>query len=653
MVACQLKIFYNPENLPQDIFLILLIVALGAYFWGTRSRVPVENPDLAPIESIRSEPIRLKLAWVVIACGLSAFAAWRATLQPPQAYLGEHLSVWALSMGALIVAVWPDKHIHSDNLALHKTEYVLLLAFFLGTLGLHILNLNSVPYLLDQDEAGFAMDGVAIKQAHFLISPFEPGFQSHPTLYQAMIGLSVALFGQTLPAARLPSAVLGALGIPAVYLLGRELAGKFIGLVAALYILTWPFHMLFSRIALNQPADPVFTTLAFYFLLRGLRGKPINFILCGICLGIAQYFYLGGLVAILVMVAYLGFMWLRKRSLLTSQWRGILLVPLAAVIVTFPRNYYLLHFHLPFTTRAWNNFILTGDFTSLTWQGLADQFNKSFFALFTTPDQYWYGSSSNLLGPFAGPFLLIGVGISIIALRKYPRWSLPLGWAVAVILGGSTFGVNTPSYQRYFPGVSAFALLVAMGISSVAGEITTIIRRPGDREQLLATVGIALFTLDLLFYNFIYVPERRYFANRPNQVTNQLARTMQSSYDAGQQIVLITSPRPGLDRQLTDPIIATAIFYSQGVDDSYVVQYFMADRKYTVINGYKDFNFEELSPVDFSKPFAIIIPIIYEDQFTELSNKHGPDTLKALISIPEDGSPAFYLYQSATGINNP
>lgn len=652
MFGSQLRIFYNPKNLPVDAYLVLMVIGLCLFWIGAKGVSSLDSNDVSSPGQLRIGAIQLHPGWLMMSLGLSMFTAWRSTLKPPQAYFGEHLLVWILSMLALVMAIRTENNSHQEANAdpLHRRDYLLLLALLAAGLLMHIVGLNSTPYLLDQDEAIFAMDGVHVRQVNFLVSPFEPGSQSHPYLYQAAIGLSTGMFGQTLAAARLPSAILGALGIPALYLLGRELLGWPGGLISALFMLTWPLHVHFSRLTLNQTADPLFATLSFYFLLRALRGKPGNYVLSGIFMGIAQLFYLGGRLVPLVMVGYLCFLWLRQRPLITRQWRQLLLVPLAAFIVTLPQNYYLLSFHLPLTTRAWPSVLLNNGQSDLNipsgdipWKGLGDQLSKSFLALFTTPDFIgWYGSSSNLMGPLGGPLLLIGVLLSLVVVWKYPQLSLPLGWALVVILGGSTFSLYPPQYQRYFPGVSAFSLLVGMGVIAIATGITNLLKRPQMRQDLGLSLGILLCTANLVFYVNIFVPERKYLANRPNQVTNRVAQEMLTAYDQGQQIILIGSPDLAAAEN-TGTAVLTA-----GVTDSLVVKYLMADRHYTVIKS--AFTENWLAAVDRSKPFTFIVTLNYGEAFLKFWEQQLPGGEPLLTKLQEDDTPAFYMYRSTTGI---
>src|SRR5258708_6391844 len=98
----------------------------------------------------------------------------------------------------------------------------------------------------------------------------------------------------------------GLLTLPYVYLLGKEIANRQVGLLA--FILTgvgyWP--NVISRIGLRFPLYPLFTAPTMFYLIRGLRNRNRNdFILSGIFLGLGLHGYSPSrIVPLLVAVAF-------------------------------------------------------------------------------------------------------------------------------------------------------------------------------------------------------------------------------------------------------------------------------------------------------------------------------------------------------------
>lgn len=91
---------------------------------------------------------------------------------------------------------------------------------------------------------------------------------------------------------KLGTALLGFLTLPFIYLLGKEIGGKWVGLLALLLaaIGYWPNTI--ARIGLRFPLYPFFVAPALYFLIRGLRRQNRNdFIWSGIALGLGLHGY--------------------------------------------------------------------------------------------------------------------------------------------------------------------------------------------------------------------------------------------------------------------------------------------------------------------------------------------------------------------------
>ncbi len=610
---------------------ILLLVVLGN---GLRTQATAP----AVIDEGYIEPVRIKPGWMAASVALAGFAAWRGILKPQQAYLGEYLLVWGMAMLTMILAVLPSEGqpYAKDKNPIGKREWALIGVLLLAALGLRVVNLGSVPYLMDQDEAKFANEGATLyQQVNFQATPFEPGVDSHPRIFMMMISVSVGLLGPTLFAARLPSAIMAALCIPALYLLGREIFGWRLALVASLFMLPWSYQILFARLSMNQPADPLFATLAFYFLLRGLRrGAVVDFVASGIFLGVAQMFYLGGRMAPVAMLGYLIFQFIRDRKVITRQWRALILVPIALLIITLPQNFYLLYFQEPFSTRADKSVLLNGELQHYLNLGgdtlrnyVEDQVRYSFGALISTGDRSgWYGRGSNLMGLLGSPLIILGIIASFLMLWKFPKWCIPIGWGFTIILVMSTLGISPPEYERFYPGTSAYSLLVALGVLMVALAITRVIHKPELVNRLVLALGVLLFIGNLAYLTLDYIPSRGYIRNRPNWVVNRIASQMVDETNAGRYVVMVGG---GLSE----------------VQNADVVKYFMSGKAYTYLDMPVDAGVETPgSGIDFSKPLTFVVAAQRgTDMSTLLALLPGGTSYE--VHLDQDGSLVFFLYK--------
>jgi 4-amino-4-deoxy-L-arabinose transferase-like glycosyltransferase len=145
---------------------------------------------------------------------------------------------------------------------------------------------------------------------------------------------SIAVFGPTTWAIRLPGAIAGTLTIPAIDAVARTLFGsRMTGLVAAASLAVSPWHLQFTRGAREAAFITLAVTLLALCLAKGFRGThdqttPRRRVTVGWAVGaalaalLAIYSYPGGVVFVPLMVA--GWAW---------AWRARLRVVLPAVAV--------------------------------------------------------------------------------------------------------------------------------------------------------------------------------------------------------------------------------------------------------------------------------------------------------------------------------
>ncbi|HML22841.1 MAG TPA: glycosyltransferase family 39 protein [Aggregatilinea sp.] len=360
---------------------------------------------------------------------------------------------------------------------------------------LRVWNLNGTIRLF-VDELNFAdmMAYYRVEQVNLLF-PIN-GIVAFPRIYTYFQWGTTSAFGSTLAGLRLPSAVFGTLTIPAVYLLGRSLFDRTTGYIAALLLVAYPPHLHFSRLGLNNIADPLFGTLAYAFLVRGLQThRRANFALAGACLGLTQYFYEGGRgvfpVTMAVWVAALAVLWGQR-----LPWQGLILAALVTIIVAFPVYYTLAGLELPLTPR----FDMIHDPSippsRVSSADTADAYVsrvKSVALGFLSQYEYasaYYDGRTPLLLIVVAPAFLIGVVVCLV----HPRAPsiLLLLWPLVATLGNGFLvgGFMTTRLVCVFP---ALALLCAIGFRAILSFPWPGMSHP--RLQRAAMVGVvALIT---------------------------------------------------------------------------------------------------------------------------------------------------------------
>lgn len=164
--------------------------------------------------------------------------------------------------------------------------FVLLLALVLR---LFFLDVRSLWY----DEAFAALFSQQGLEAmlYGTLSPVAGGAADiHPLLYYTTLYVWTGLFGHSVAILRLWSVLLGVVTVGLIYLLGRDLFDRRLGLVAALIAALAPFHVQYSQETRMYALVTLLLVAATLCFLRGWRSKSWGWwIAFGVLAGLAMY----------------------------------------------------------------------------------------------------------------------------------------------------------------------------------------------------------------------------------------------------------------------------------------------------------------------------------------------------------------------------
>lgn len=118
----------------------------------------------------------------------------------------------------------------------------------------------------------------------------------HPQLYFIFLKSMFLLFGYTIWVARVLSAIIGVLGVYSIYLLGKEIMNKKVGLISAFLLAINAFHLNYSQEVRMYSLLLLCTVLSFYRLIIFLK-KPTykNAIWYGVFTGLMLFTQFFGL----------------------------------------------------------------------------------------------------------------------------------------------------------------------------------------------------------------------------------------------------------------------------------------------------------------------------------------------------------------------
>lgn len=212
-------------------------------------------------------------------------------------------------------------------------------ALTLGAFALRVVDLTRFELWVDEAAtwhfARLAASGHLLEQIRL-----EPT----PPLYYALIGLLMRLFGESDFVLRLPSALIGAATVPAVFALGRRFFGRRTGHLAALLLAVHPLHVFYSREARVYPLLLLESVLLWLLLRRALDDdRWRSWALFGATLLAACYshfygLFLGATAGVLIVA------WRRWRGLVAAALAGLAFAPY--LVLTLP--------HLRQSGAAWS-----------------------------------------------------------------------------------------------------------------------------------------------------------------------------------------------------------------------------------------------------------------------------------------------------------
>ncbi len=539
-------------------------VYLGAVliFWAATlvARQPVLDAEPAPA----TRPISLDYLWhtrwragaLLAAVTCIGGLLYVLQLEPPLPSYNGWAMLWLGAIGLYLAAIRPPQRLSVDGTPRRPRDLRLLLAVgvIVGiALVLRVWQLGDIPPTLGGDEGSQGLEAMRV-MAGTIANPFTTGWLGVPSMSFYFNALSIAPLGNTMFALRLPWALIGTLTVLVVFLLVKRLFGVMPGLLVATLLATYHYHIHFSRLGSNQVADTLFVALALLFFYRGYdRRNPLDWALCGITIGVAQYFYAGARFTAIVIIAMLVFFSLRDRARFwRSHGSGVLVMVAATVLVAAPMIQYALRFPGNYNARINEVGIVQSGWLEreqdIRNQGalpiLLDQFQRAALAFNYYPDRtMWYGSPRPLFGFGAAALFVLGFGYSVLHLYDRRIFPMVAWWGGAMIMGGM-LTESPPSSQRLItmaaPAVF-FVVLALLLIGRLLVQAMPIVR-PRLLTPMLGTAVLIIGLFSIKWYFMDFTPMRVY-GNYNAVVATSLGKYAHDVLGPDWRIVFFGAPR--------------------------------------------------------------------------------------------------------------
>lgn len=335
----------------------------------------------------------------------------------------------------------------------------MLFAILLVGLVLRLVSLNQSLWL---DEATSVLTARDLS-FNEILTEFSPG-DFHPPLYYLMLKVWVGIFGASEIGARSMSVVFGLATSPVVFLIGRRLFDRKVGLIAALFLATAPLHIYYSQEARMYVTATFFAALLILFFVKILEQKWswVNIAGLGISMILLLYTDYPPIFLVLSLGAFFMFFNIIKLTANTNKW---LLFVFIVVLFFIP--------WLPTFIKQLSGGLSVESSSSGWWQVLG---KTSIKELLLVPVKFIIGRISSYDKTLYAA--LIGVPAAIFGLlflKAFKLWSktkLLWFWLVGSIGLAALFGLFASgfSYFRLLFVLPAFYLLLAVGAFALDGK---------------------------------------------------------------------------------------------------------------------------------------------------------------------------------------
>ncbi len=525
--------FLEPPDRNIPIAIIFYVISLVLVFWAVlkkdtifnyENRVKADAPDF---ELSKKKLYLLGISLIFLVFGFFAFRKdeWN------EIYFNfTNLSFWLLSLVFFLIALIDGneftnlkdrlKSVITDKRVILKiTPWVLLIiASTILVSYFRFYRLNEVLGEMFSDHAEKLLDVYDVLSGKFpVFFVRNTGREFFQFYWTALIAI-VLKTGVSFISLKIGTALAGFLTLPYIYLLGKELRNKWVGIIAFLFagIAYWP--NVISRVGLRFPLYPLFVAPTLFYLIRGLRQKRRNdFIYSGIALGLGLHGYSSTrFLPFVVVVALILFLIHRQSRGIRNQVINIFIpLVIASFIIFLP----LFKFSLVNPDAV--SYRMMTRLTS-SEQEITDSPVKIFFNNFWNAETMFFYSNGGTwvhsipyrpaLDIISAGLFFIGNLIVIIQYGKYRNWEdLFLIVAVPLLMMPSILSIafpdENPSLNRTGGAIIPVFIMVAIGLETVMRSLWRVANKR-IYQFLIISIGGLLFifsstiNFDLVFNQF-------------------------------------------------------------------------------------------------------------------------------------------------------
>jgi len=408
-----------------------------------------------------------------------------------------------------------------------------------------------------------------ILRGEYLI--FFPSYPGREGLFFYLAAPLCKVLGLTHTNIKAAAGLVGVVTLPVVYLLGKELFNREVGLWAALLLSISHWHIIQTRIGFRACTVPLVLSLTWLFFARGLRtGRRWPMALAGLFLGIGLYSYNAHMIVPVMIVAmFLGTLLTQSRKTVGPNLGNMVILVVVAIYVFIPLARYAYEQPESYIFRAATRITdLETSVNGSPWLILLDNVRKTLLMFNLVGDGV---SISNVpflrqLGFFSAILLVLGLAWTIWHWREGLNLTVLISWAIMLLPTALSiaFPAEVPNAIRAMGAVPAVVVLCAISLTLVrrtfaqafprqpSRQVVLCLSRDGDEQVVLRWrwgLGVrhglvAMLILALAFETWSVYPTYfdDYRLGLPEQnysVTLEMARAIDAFVDEGEAYIKI------------------------------------------------------------------------------------------------------------------
>lgn len=525
-----------PENLSENVSwprvaglvaLFALIVFIGyRYFFGAVDAFGRRTgwyPALFVIlGAALAHVMTYRWRWIIragltLAVALTALSGWLYVYGPNALKMNPrtaqsvfqnpyYLSLfsWLAALVILVVFFYLDRTQPRRSWALKKWEFIFIAALTLCAGALRVWDTANIPPEFHVDEANEGIAALRIlrwNKPDGQPDPFDRGAFHHNNLPYHLFAAGLLIFNDRIAALRIVTALSGALAVPLLYLLVREMFGRFAAVLSSAFLCTAYMAIHFSRMGLGNAHAVPFTIAAVFLLWRAMhpQARPRDFMWFGLILALSQY----SLPAIKVLVIFLAMfilymLFTRPRQVLAPiQGWSVALLAILVAWTPLLSNYHRTNFE-GLTKRAgevviWQSLerVRPEMFPNyphrLFWElpNLPKATRAGFSQFFVIfPCMFFGGDTSGqfhyqrgFLDFWTGVLFLGGMTFSFLSFHR-PKYALLNFWYWSTLVLGGALTIDPPFSPRLVPLIPVLAIWPGLMLAKTAHHFAEAISWP-------------------------------------------------------------------------------------------------------------------------------------------------------------------------------